>query len=71
MQEHPEISGGPWYVARNKQKVGPFVWSQLLRMVSAGMIQPEDMLLQEAGEKWSTAAAVPGLFPTPAHTREI
>jgi hypothetical protein len=71
MQEHAEISGGPWYVARNKQKVGPFVWSQLLRMVSAGMIQPEDMLLQEAGEKWSAAAAVPGLFPTAAPTGEI
>jgi hypothetical protein len=62
MREHPEISGGPWYVAREKQKVGPFVWSQLLNMASGGMLQPAEMLLQEGATEWLAAATIPGLF---------
>jgi hypothetical protein len=62
MREHQEISGGPWYVARDKQKVGPFVWSQLLKMASDGTLQPAEMLLQEGATKWSAAATIPGLF---------
>src|SRR5262249_7239095 len=62
MREHPEISGGPWYVAREKQKVGPFVWSQLLNMASGGMLQPAEMLLQEGATEWLAAVTIPGLF---------
>jgi hypothetical protein len=62
MVGHPEISGGPWYVAREKQKVGPLAWSQLLKMASGGMLQPADMLLQEGAEKPLAAATIPGLF---------
>jgi hypothetical protein len=63
MHGHPEISGGPWYVARNKKKVGPFFWPQLKQMASGELVQPADMLIQEGAEKWSAAATVPGLFP--------
>jgi hypothetical protein len=57
----------PRYVTRDgKHKMGPFSWTQLLQMASGGMLEPADMVVPEGAEKWSPAAAIPGLFPTAA-----
>src|SRR5262249_38787357 len=61
MQQSP-IGKGPWYLARNKQKVGPFSWTQLQQMAASGMLQPADMLWPEGAAKWAAASSIPGLF---------
>jgi hypothetical protein len=60
-------AGGPnWYVARNKQKLGPYSTAQLRQLAAAGQLRPEDMVLREGHKQWSKAGAVPGLFPEAA-----
>jgi hypothetical protein len=55
-----------WYVARNKQKLGPYSTAQIRQLAAAGQLRPEDMVLREGHKQWSTAGAVPGLFPEAA-----
>src|SRR5688572_16444890 len=31
-----------WYVARNRQRVGPFTWSQLQQLAATGQLRPAD-----------------------------
>lgn len=68
-------AGAGWYVAKDKQKMGPFSTAQLKQMIAARQLRPEDMVLREGQEKWARAATVRGLFPqdeettaTPART---
>jgi hypothetical protein len=62
----------PRYVTRDgKQKMGPFLWTQLLQMASGGMLQPADMVMEEGAEKWSPASAISGLFPTTAPAAKL
>jgi hypothetical protein len=63
MQSHPEVSGGPWFAAKNSQKLGPFSWSQFQQMAAAGILQDSDRVMQEGTEQWVAAASIPGLFP--------
>ena len=49
---------GRWYVAKNKQKLGPFTDDQMKQMASIGKIQPTDMVLEEGKQKWEQAHAV-------------
>ncbi len=63
MQEHPEISGGPWFATPNNQKLGPFYWSQLRQMAAGGLLQRSDMVMQDGTDRWLAAISVPGLFP--------
>ncbi|MCI0458086.1 MAG: DUF3825 domain-containing protein [Gemmataceae bacterium] len=54
-----------WFVARNKQKDGPFSLAQLREQVAAGHLLSSNMVLLQGALKWDTAAAsVPGLFPS-------
>ena len=62
----PAAAEANWYVARNKQKSGPYSSAQLKRMAVSGQLGPEDMLLHEGQKQWVKAGAVPGLFPEPA-----
>src|SRR5437899_6149789 len=52
-----------WFVARNKQKLGPYPASQLKQMAASGQLRPDDMVLREGEGKWTTAGSVKGLFP--------
>lgn len=52
-----------WFVARNRQKHGPFALTQLQQMAVAGQLQPTDMLLEEGQQKWYPALEIEGLFP--------
>ena len=53
-----------WYLARNRQKYGPYSIEQLRQMASSGHLFPEDMLLQEGTQQWVAASSVQGLFPS-------
>lgn len=41
-----------WYLAKKKQREGPFTAEQLTQMVATGVIQPSDMVLEEGKQKW-------------------
>jgi GYF domain 2 len=51
-----------WYVARGKEKFGPFSAVQLKALASQGRLSPTDMLHQEGMPKWVAASSVQGLF---------
>src|SRR5262249_45503012 len=60
-----------WFLARNKQRLGPYSSSQLKQLADAGNIIPADMILKEGRQKWVNAGSVKGLFaaappPNPA-----
>lgn len=52
-----------WFVARHRQKQGPFTLGQLKQLVALGQLQPCDMLLLQGAQKWSPAGEILGLFP--------
>ncbi len=51
-----------WYLAKKKQRVGPFTTEQLRQMLSAGMIQHTDMLLEEGQPRWQEAGTIEGIW---------
>ncbi|HEV3262379.1 MAG TPA: DUF4339 domain-containing protein, partial [Gemmataceae bacterium] len=57
-----DASQPAWYIARNKQKLGPYSSSQLKRLVKSGEVGPADMVLREGERQWVAAAVVQGLF---------
>lgn len=52
-----------WYIARNKEKVGPFSAIDLRQLASYGLLKSGEYLWAEGAAKWVEAASVPGLFP--------
>ncbi len=55
-----------WYVYKNDQQYGPFADAELIDWSQAGYLQPNDLVWRTGMPGWSTAAAVPGLFPAAA-----
>jgi hypothetical protein len=53
-----------WFLARNRQKCGPYAMDQLRQFAATGQLLPADMLLQEGAAKWVAAASLSGLFGT-------
>jgi GYF domain 2 len=51
-----------WFIARNKQKVGPFSAGDLKQLVRHGVLQPDEHVWLEGAGKWVEASSVPGLF---------
>jgi hypothetical protein len=51
-----------WFLARNKQRMGPYSSAQLKQFADAGNIVPADMILKEGRQKWVSAGSVKGLF---------
>jgi hypothetical protein len=51
-----------WYVARDRQRVGPYSMEQLRALVGQGQLAPTAMLLKEGEAKWVPASTVDGLF---------
>jgi hypothetical protein len=51
-----------WYLARNKQRLGPYSSAQLKQFADAGQVQPDDMILREGRPKWVSAGSIKGLF---------
>jgi ferredoxin len=54
---------GRWYLARNKQRVGPLSLVQLRTMLALDSLSPTDMLLPVGARKWVPASEVQELFP--------
>src|SRR5262245_34326713 len=50
-----------WFIARHKQKVGPFSLTQLQQQAAGGQLRPKDMVLAKNSGKWMHAEDVPGL----------
>jgi hypothetical protein len=61
--ETPPVTDSTWYLARGKQKYGPYSTEQLRQFAAEGKIAPTDMLLQAGVQKWTLASSVQGLFP--------
>ena len=55
-----------YYIARNKQRLGPYSLAQLQEFARAGQLQQEDMVLPQGQQKWIQASAIAGLFPSKA-----
>jgi uncharacterized protein YkwD len=60
--EVPATPASRWFLARNKKKLGPYTWRQLLTLAKRGDIGPSDMLLQEGTKQWLHAGTVAKLF---------
>jgi hypothetical protein len=58
------VSGTRWYLARGKNKLGPYSSSQLKEFANSAQLRPEDMLLREGDRRWAAASQVMGLFDT-------
>jgi hypothetical protein len=52
-----------WFVARDRQKKGPFTLPQLQQMATSGNLHPSDMLLEDGQQQWRPARDMGGLFP--------
>jgi len=52
-----------WFIARNKEKVGPFSAGDLKQLARDGLLQPDEHVWLEGASKWVAAGGVPGLFP--------
>jgi WD40 repeat protein len=52
-----------WFLARGKEKQGPFSTQQLRDLAAAGALSPDDMLLLEGSLKWMSAESVKDLLP--------
>jgi hypothetical protein len=52
-----------WYIARNKQKFGPFSTNQLHQLALLGLVRPGEFVLAEGARKWVEAKSVAGVFP--------
>jgi hypothetical protein len=51
-----------WYVARGRQKFGPYSFAELKELARTGGVLPVEMVLKEGTTKWQPASAVEGLF---------
>ncbi len=58
-----------WYLARNKQRMGPFTAQDLRMMVAMGQVHAFDMVLKIGTQKWVPAGSLHWLFPTPCPVR--
>jgi hypothetical protein len=52
-----------FYVARNKQKVGPFSILQLKQMALSENLKPRDMILSDGSARWVPASSLESIFP--------
>lgn len=59
-----------WFYARNKKKLGPYSWQQLVELARGGELRPDDLVLQEGEKQWRRASSVPNLF-APANSKPI
>lgn len=53
-----------WYIARNKQKVGPFSTFQMQQMATLGELLRNEMVLDNSQKKWCLVETVEDIFPS-------
>lgn len=54
-----------WYIAQNRQRLGPFSATQLQQLAQIGQLRATDMVFRDGTSRWVPASSVPGLFQTP------
>ena len=59
-----------WYVAKNKQKLGPFSSMKLKELADSGELLPTDVVHREDMPKWIPASQIKGLFPSQGVTAQ-
>jgi hypothetical protein len=52
-----------WFIARNKEKVGPFSASDLKQLARHGVLRTDEHVWLQGAGKWIEAGSLPGLFP--------
>jgi GYF domain 2 len=57
------MAEGRWFIARNKEKVGPFTPADLKQLATFGLLGPGEYIWTDGASKWVEAASLPGLFP--------
>jgi hypothetical protein len=55
-----------WYIARNKQKVGPFSTNQLRQLALLGLVKSTEYVLPEGARRWVPVTTVEGFCSRPA-----
>jgi DNA-directed RNA polymerase subunit RPC12/RpoP len=55
-----------FYIARNKQRLGPYSLAQLHEFARSGQLQQEDMVLPQGQQRWIQASSIAGLFTSKA-----
>ena len=55
-----------WYVYRDEQQEGPYIWEQLWELARSGALQPTDHVWTEGMGDWTLVGQVPGLAGIPA-----
>ena len=60
-----------WYIARNKQKFGPFTTHQLQQLAILGLVQFTEHVLAEGARKWVAVTSIAGIFPGALHLIHI
>ena len=53
-----------WFIARGKERVGPYSLEQLRTLAGRRELTPQDMVLQQGQARWQQAKDVPGLYAT-------
>jgi hypothetical protein len=59
-----------WFIGRNRQKFGPFSTAQLQQLVTLGMVQPTEHVLEEGAEKWVAVSSVAAFVPAAVSQRQ-
>ena len=52
-----------WFFAHNRTKIGPVSRMHLQLLLTAGVLQPGDMVLRQGESRWIQASAIPGFVP--------
>ena len=58
-----------WFIARHKQRFGPFSAGQLKQLAALGLLQPGEHLWAQGTPKWVMAQSVEEIFPAPVQTK--
>ena len=66
-EPHESPKSHRWYLAKNKKRLGPFASKQLRQMAKAGMVEPDDLVLEDGDKEWQPASTLFGLFPSLSH----
>ena len=53
------MNSDKWYIAKEKKRVGPYTYSQIIRMAAFGDVVPSDMVFKEGALKWMPARNIP------------
>jgi hypothetical protein len=63
------MSAPRWFIARNKERVGPFATGDLKQLARCDLLKRSEYVWMEGTGKWVEAALVPGLFAPPGQKR--